>query len=570
MTENPRLTGSDMPNTFSLENVNFTHMTNLELMTLDEVPLLEIKSQYFNALINLKELSMNGCFIHNIEPFSFQNLSMLEKLFLRENLLTLLHNNTFFGLSNLKQLDLADNRIAFFSHDIVTPKVKTPSSVELRSSKLQDFDVKDHMYNSQYVSNIVARNFLSHLQHVTGTKQLIGTTTGSTGDDDFGQYPRINTPFIGLKNLEFLDLTRNQIKRLFPEVFEDLIGVEELIMADNQIKEWLLPVFQNCRSLTSLALEKNSMTYLTDAMVVDFSLDSVENVNLLSNEFICNCSLLKFNDSLDTSIFLSYPSYVCIDGNTVYNLSYYIEMANCPPPPDPKEERDDSGANIKLILSISIVAAVVLALVSMAVYKKRWYIRYITYSMRKAMPLYQDGDKYVYDTFVCYSQTDRQWVFEHLLPKLEDVERLRVCVHERDFTVGQEITDNIINCIEQSRKVIVVLTPSFVASSWCMFELQMASNKILDERKCKLILVLLDSIPLKMQPKKLKLLLKTRTYIAWEKHEDQQKLFWARILRAVSKPTDISSIPSVSSTVSSDLSSSDDLISKIEVNENVD
>lgn len=32
----------------------------------------------------------------------------------------------------------------------------------------------------------------------------------------------------------------------------------------------------------------------------------------------------------------------------------------------------------------------------------------------------EEADKYLYDTFVCYSQTDRQWVFEHLVAKLED------------------------------------------------------------------------------------------------------------------------------------------------------
>lgn len=31
--------------------------------------------------------------------------------------------------------------------------------------------------------------------------------------------------------------------------------------------------------------------------------------------------------------------------------------------------------------------------------------------------------------------------------------RYRVCVHERDFTVGQEITENIITAVERSRKV---------------------------------------------------------------------------------------------------------------------
>lgn len=75
-----------------------------------------------------------------------------------------------------------------------------------------------------------------------------------------------------------------------------------------------------------------------------------------------------------------------------------------------------------------------------------------------------------------------------------------------------------------------------------MFELQMVSNKILDERKSKLIMLLLERIPEEEQPKKLKYLLKTRTYIEWVPDLESQKLFWARLLRAIAKPSDSEAI----------------------------
>lgn len=86
-------------------------------------------------------------------------------------------------------------------------------------------------------------------------------------------------------------------------------------------------------------------------------------------------------------------------------------------------------------------------------------------------------------------------------------------------------------------QVVVVLSPAFVDSSWCMFELQLASHKILDEGRDKLILVLLEALPIARQPKKLRFLLKSRTYLAWHSDPDGQRLFWVRLQRAVTKPT---------------------------------
>lgn len=85
---------------------------------------------------------------------------------------------------------------------------------------------------------------------------------------------------------------------------------------------------------------------------------------------------------------------------------------------------------------------------------------------------------------------------------------------------------------------MVVISQAFVQSNWCMFELKTASNKILDERKNKLILLLLEPIPVKEQPKEIKLLLRSRTYVPWVPDIEGQNLFWKRLLYAINKPSD--------------------------------
>lgn len=44
---------------------------------------------------------------------------------------------------------------------------------------------------------------------------------------------------------------------------------------------------------------------------------------------------------------------------------------------------------------------------------------------------------YLYDIFVSYSDENRIWIFEELIPNIEGQEsNLNICMHERDFQVS--------------------------------------------------------------------------------------------------------------------------------------
>ena len=74
-----------------------------------------------------------------------------------------------------------------------------------------------------------------------------------------------------------------------------------------------------------------------------------------------------------------------------------------------------------------------------------------------------------YDVFVSYSHNDRAWVDDFLLPRLE-IGKLSVCIDYRDFAIGVPAIENMSRAIEHCRKVILVLTPSWIASEWTTFE----------------------------------------------------------------------------------------------------
>ena len=111
-------------------------------------------------------------------------------------------------------------------------------------------------------------------------------------------------------------------------------------------------------------------------------------------------------------------------------------------------------------------------------------------------------------------------------------------MHERDFKVGVAVTENIVDCIDKSRKFLMVLTTNFMKSKWCMFETHLAQSRMMLQNdnnssasyQNSLILILKDKdISVGQLDKNLRYILKTWTYIEWSEKEENQKIFWKRL-----------------------------------------
>ena len=81
------------------------------------------------------------------------------------------------------------------------------------------------------------------------------------------------------------------------------------------------------------------------------------------------------------------------------------------------------------------------------------------------------------------------------------------CIADRDFTPGVSVLDNIVEAIQSSYKVILVLTDQFVSNQWCKYEADQAIIRSLrlsedqDRNNSCVIRVLLEDckIPIKLQ-----------------------------------------------------------------------
>eukprot|EP00058_Branchiostoma_floridae_P022957 XP_002608447.1 hypothetical protein BRAFLDRAFT_96585 [Branchiostoma floridae] len=137
-----------------------------------------------------------------------------------------------------------------------------------------------------------------------------------------------------------------------------------------------------------------------------------------------------------------------------------------------------------------------------------------------------------YDAFLSYSQHDLDFIIHTLLPGLENREPpFRVCLHHRDFVPGILIAENILNAVEESRRTIVVISRHFLESEWCQLEFQAAHAQVLQDRANRLIMILLEDIPVDDAPPEIRHYLKTNTYLKWG-----DERFWERLVYVMPRP----------------------------------
>ena len=87
-------------------------------------------------------------------------------------------------------------------------------------------------------------------------------------------------------------------------------------------------------------------------------------------------------------------------------------------------------------------------------------------------PITSNDDK-EYDVFISYSNLDKEFVEDYMVPQLEDKSseiKYQCLSHERDFVVGLPILDQITNAVNKSSCTMIILSSNFVESYWACHE----------------------------------------------------------------------------------------------------
>ena len=506
-----------IPN-FCLSN-GFSHTPSLETLVLAGNIIRNISNDTLYCLTSLKILDLAK---NNIQHVSSIGLPpRLEELYLSSNSMTefpdFCSSNGTSNVPNLQKLELQDNNIVGITQRSFhcLPSLLT---LNLGQNPLQQ-------ETSTFLSAITSLEslLLSEIKHperifgravfdIGSLKRFIFTRNRfvipilkncpnleevDLSNNDFSWMTTLDEEdfFGGLSKLKYIDhislfgVYLNTIPNGFFKWFPNITGAN---LANNDIRNVQSGLFSESLKIKALSLASNRITHIgPDTFPQDFW-KSIQHLDLSGNPFSCDCNLLWFRDKFKASpkIFLR-----------EYKIS---EKYECASPPErlglqlrnfnltSNDCKAKSNLLTILLSSGSICSVIFLSL--LILYKGRWHIRYWIYLFRYKRSEYHRlvNTEFRFDAFVIYADTDSEFVHQTLLPKLEDDEGFRLCVHFRDFVVGKIIADNIVESMSESRMAIVVLSKHFCKSKWCKFELIIAQDRWLNNESDALLLVMLE------------------------------------------------------------------------------
>ncbi|XP_026531099.1 toll-like receptor 6 [Notechis scutatus] len=332
-------------------------------------------------------------------------------------------------------------------------------------------------------------------------------------------------------NIQMLDLQSNQISAVPKEII-DLTALKELNLASNRLNAF--PGCGHFRNLQVLNVETN---FVLDQFSEFFQ--TCQNIRRLKgghNPFRCHCELrqLIHLQKQESVALAGWPdAYMCeypSDLRGTLLKDFHISELEC-----------NVALLITVILAVGLFVIAVVAFFCVR-FDVPWYLKMICRWSQVKHRLWKNKSEEIsesiqYHAFVSYSEHDANWVKSELIPNLEkEGGSLKICQHERNFIAGKSIVENIIDCIEKSYKSIFVLSPNFVQSEWCHYELYFAHHKLFSENANGLILILLESIPPYIIPAryyKLKALMSKRTYLEWPKDKRKHAFFWINLRAAL-------------------------------------
>ncbi|NWU41099.1 TLR21 protein, partial [Hylia prasina] len=324
--------------------------------------------------------------------------------------------------------------------------------------------------------------------------------------------------------LEVLDVSGNNLK----EFGLQLPFLKELYLARNQLKT--LPGAAPIPNLVALSVRRNKLNGFSKEEFESFR--RMELLDAGDNNFICSCEFLSFihHEAGIARVLVGWPDkYVCDSPLAVRGAqvgAVHLSLLEC---------------HRSLVVSLICVLVFLVILLLVAVgykYHVVWYLRMTWAWLRaKRKPRRAPPKDICYDAFVSYSENDSEWVENTMVRELEQAcPPFRLCLHKRDFVPGKWIVDNIIDCIEKSRKTLFVLSQHFVQSEWCKYELDFSHFRLFDENNDAAILVLLEPIQSTAIPRrfcKLRKIMNTKTYLEWPAGEEQQQVFWENLKGAL-------------------------------------
>jgi Leucine-rich repeat (LRR) protein len=289
----------------------FDFTPNMSVLRLRSNRVTEICPHTFSALEHLRHLDLSNNMLSSIQPETLRNNSVLEWLSLANNRLTEIHPDSLRLLRHLRHMDLSNNMISS-----IQPETLHENSelvwLSLANNRLNEIDPR--IFQNQiklsclYLSgNIIMKieGAMFYRNRKNGTLVLTSNNASDFRNEIGRNISEINDEaFVGLQNLQYLDLSINNVKNISLTVFHSTLPQTEMIRSEGTCVclnssniSFNVGEYHSC-NLTSIILRKMELSGLreksfsiSDNCSVKVLNNSGTLINLTGNSHTYECSL---------------------------------------------------------------------------------------------------------------------------------------------------------------------------------------------------------------------------------------------------------------------------------------
>ena len=353
--------------------------------------------------------------------------------------------------------------------------------------------------------------------------------------------------FKNVPGLKVLNLSACWIEKLPEMVFKHLSSLEHLDLSYNLLEK-LEFRYQHMNNISSISLRSNMLSAMPLALLEHLKKNAKtthKNISIdLSGNILDaeNCKHLKF-----LSWLLQYPMYFTNINAYIFKtdngemsfdkLKYYFNEV---------EKRCDKTYEIISISASLFILVSIVIIIGGIIYRYRWRLRYFYYMTKARYAGYAplrnpDTDRlYEYDVFISYAENDYQFVTGEMYNKLKE-SGLSLCLHQKDFIPGRPIGENIAHAVRNSKITLVVLSPEFLESKWCMYEFNMARMEGIYSREGENVICVLmyKAVNVALVSPEMRECFESESYSSYPNTEEERPYFWQMLIRAVGGQTEI-------------------------------
>ncbi|KAK7113515.1 hypothetical protein V1264_012788 [Littorina saxatilis] len=443
-------------------------------------------------------------------------------------------------LPSLRTLELANNLLsAFYTDQFNDMRFPRLRDLYLSLMHTKNHGIQKYAFRNKHIRKIgLMYNDISFRDvdddSFAGCPNLQTLQLSHTYFDSVDEHKFVKL-FGNLTNLRRLYLGRVGLQKLSSEMLSGFKSLNRLLLYQNKIRSLPDGVVDSLLNLQQFDMNSNQIYLVRESTFSLATRDRLQQLDLSHNPFECSCDLRWFQSWLASGpkvLKKTRYSYTCSNLPDTNVTSFYLSDQAC------LLGRD---TNVLIVSSLSLLLVVMTTVFPL--YRYRWHLRLMLYEAVRgggdARRRRLQRGQFQYDVYVSYASDDLGWVRQHLLAQLENW-GLRLCLHDRDFLIGNNIVDDISHSVESSKTVLVVFSRHYSRNQWCQFELNFCLRHVM-EFGDNLVVMCVNDVESRDLTTAMMAVLKMMSYIWWDDDPDAMAAFWGRLRQALQEilPADV-------------------------------